>query len=67
MQGKLIILLKFFKWRKKPRILTDQIEVIHVPFGLVLGQDGKKLKTRSGETIRLKDLLDEAVKGHILT
>ncbi len=33
----------------------------HVPFGLVQGEDGKKLKTRSGETIRLKDLLDEAV------
>jgi arginyl-tRNA synthetase len=34
----------------------------HVPFGLVQGDDGKKLKTRSGETVRLKDLLDEAVE-----
>ena len=34
----------------------------HVPFGLVQGEDGKKLKTRSGETVRLKDLLDEAVE-----
>ena len=33
----------------------------HVPFGLVQGTDGKKLKTRSGDTIRLRDLLDEAV------
>ncbi|MEB3321977.1 MAG: arginine--tRNA ligase [Synechococcaceae cyanobacterium] len=33
----------------------------HVPFGLVQGEDGKKLKTRSGDTVRLKDLLDEAV------
>ncbi len=33
----------------------------HVPFGLVQGADGKKLKTRSGATIRLRDLLDEAV------
>ncbi len=33
----------------------------HVPFGLVQGEDGKKLKTRSGETVRLRDLLDEAV------
>ncbi|XWV26945.1 arginyl-tRNA synthetase [Tupanvirus soda lake] len=32
----------------------------HVGFGLVLGSDGKKLKTRSGETVRLKDLLDQA-------
>ncbi len=34
----------------------------HVPFGLVQGEDGKKLKTRSGKTIRLKDLLDEAIE-----
>ena len=32
----------------------------HVPFGLVQGEDGKKFATRSGETVRLKDLLDEA-------
>lgn len=32
----------------------------HVGFGLVLGSDGKKLKTRSGETIKLQDLLDQA-------
>jgi len=37
------------------------VKLVHVPFGLVLGPDGKKLKTRSGETVRLKDLLDEAV------
>lgn len=34
----------------------------HVPFGLVQGDDGKKLKTRSGDTVRLKDLLDESIK-----
>lgn len=34
----------------------------HVPFGLVQGEDGKKLKTRSGDTVRLKDLLIEAVE-----
>ncbi|HRD41288.1 MAG TPA: arginine--tRNA ligase [Prochlorococcaceae cyanobacterium AMR_MDS_5431] len=34
----------------------------HVPFGLVQGPDGKKLKTRAGDTVRLKDLLDEAVE-----
>ncbi len=33
----------------------------HVPFGLVHGEDGKKLKTRSGDTVRLRDLLDEAI------
>jgi arginyl-tRNA synthetase len=33
----------------------------HAGFGLVSGEDGKKLKTRSGETEKLRDLLDEAV------
>ena len=28
-------------------------------FGVVLGTDGKKFKTRSGDTVRLRDLLDE--------
>ena len=51
-----------FQVARKAKILPEKIEVIHVPFGLVLGEDGKKLKTRSGETIKLKDLLDEAVK-----
>ncbi len=36
-------------------------EVDHVPFGLVLGMDGKKFKTRSGDTEKLIDLLHEAV------
>ncbi|MEY4297656.1 MAG: arginine--tRNA ligase [Cyanobacteriota bacterium] len=34
----------------------------HVPFGLVQGEDGRKLKTRAGDTVRLRDLLDEAVE-----
>ena len=50
-----------FQVAKKAGILPEKVEAIHVPFGLVLGEDGKKLKTRSGETIKLKDLLDEAV------
>lgn len=36
--------------------------VEHVTFGLVLGEDRKKLKTRSGEAVRLLDLLDEGLK-----
>ncbi|VDK80034.1 unnamed protein product [Onchocerca ochengi] len=33
-----------------------------VSFGLVLGEDKKKFKTRSGDTVRLTDLLDEGMK-----
>ena len=39
---------------------SSSVSLEHVPFGLVLGEDGKKFKTRSGETTRLVDLLDEA-------
>lgn len=48
------------KWfAKEGRPLPD---LRHVDFGTVLGEDGRPLKTRSGENIRLKDLLDEAVE-----
>lgn len=36
--------------------------VEHVGFGLVQGEDGKKFATRSGDTVKLKDLLNEAVE-----
>jgi arginyl-tRNA synthetase len=42
--------------------LPDSVRTEHVGFGAVLGEDGKKLKTRSGETVRLQDLLDEAME-----
>ena len=51
-----------FQVAKKAGILPDDVEVVHVPFGLVLGDDGKRFKTRSSETVKLKDLLDEAVE-----
>lgn len=34
----------------------------HAGFGVVLGEDKKKFKTRSGETVRLVDLLDEGIQ-----
>ncbi len=35
-------------------------ELVHVKFGTVLGDDGKAFKTRSGDTVGLESLLDEA-------
>jgi arginyl-tRNA synthetase len=40
----------------------EDVELTHVMFGSVLGEDGAPLKTRSGENFKLKDLLDEAVE-----
>ncbi len=36
-------------------------ELRHIPFGSILGEDRKLMKTRSGENVALRDLLDEAV------
>jgi len=40
----------------------EEIRLDHVPFGTVLGPDRKPFKTRSGESVRLADLLEEAEK-----
>jgi arginyl-tRNA synthetase len=50
-----------FQVAKRAGWVPEQVEIVHVPFGLVLGEDGKKIKTRDGEAIKLKSLLDEAI------
>ena len=39
---------------------SEARKLAHVWFGSILGEDGKPFKTRSGETVKLADLLDEA-------
>ena len=51
-----------FQVARKANWIPETVTITHVPFGLVQGEDGKKLKTRSGDTIRLRDLLDEAIE-----
>ena len=51
-----------FQVAKRADWIPENCKVDHVPFGLVQGIDGKKLKTREGETIKLKDLLSESIK-----
>lgn len=41
---------------------SAKARVEHVGFGVVLGEDRKKFKTRSGDTVRLVDLLNEGLK-----
>ncbi|MEW5861011.1 MAG: arginine--tRNA ligase [Cyanobacteriota bacterium] len=50
-----------FQVARRAGWIPENLELVHVPFGLVQRDDGKKLKTRSGETVRLRDLLDEAI------
>ncbi|MBQ0828879.1 arginine--tRNA ligase [Streptomyces tagetis] len=40
----------------------DGVTATQLAFGTVLGMDGKPFKTREGETVKLEDLLDEAVQ-----
>jgi arginyl-tRNA synthetase len=51
-----------FQVARRAGWIPEGASVEHVPFGLVQGEDGKKLKTRAGDTVRLRDLLDEAVE-----
>jgi arginyl-tRNA synthetase len=51
-----------FQVARRAGWIPEEARLEHVPFGLVQGEDGKKLKTRSGDTVRLKDLLHEAVE-----
>ncbi|HWE02567.1 MAG TPA: arginine--tRNA ligase [Tepidisphaeraceae bacterium] len=39
---------------------ADGVALEYAPFGTMLGEDGKPFKTRSGDTVKLKELLDEA-------
>ena len=41
--------------------LPSGVEAVHVPFGSVLGTDHRMLRTRAGTSVKLVDLLDEAV------
>ncbi|WP_405585838.1 arginine--tRNA ligase [Streptomyces sp. NBC_01190] len=50
-----------FETARRAGWLTDEVTATHLPFGTVLGKDGKPFKTRDGESVRLEDLLDEAV------
>lgn len=47
---------------RKAGYLSDDETYEHCPFGMMLGKDNKPFKTRSGETIKLSDLLDEAIE-----
>lgn len=47
---------------RKAGYIPESMTLEHHMFGMMLGKDGKPFKTRAGGTIRLSDLLDEAVE-----
>ncbi|MER7489826.1 arginine--tRNA ligase [Streptomyces sp. NPDC126497] len=51
-----------FETARRAGWLNDDVTAHNMGYGTVLGADGKPFKTREGETVRLEDLLDEAVQ-----
>ena len=53
------LFLTFARWQGEA---AKTVKLVHVGFGKILGDDGKPFKTRSGDTVKLGDLLDEATE-----
>jgi arginyl-tRNA synthetase len=51
------LFLTFGRWKS---VEAKNTKLVHVGFGKIMGDDGKPFKTRSGDTVKLGDLLDEA-------
>jgi arginyl-tRNA synthetase len=51
-----------FTLARKAKFVPEQVSLEHHAFGTMMGADGKPFKTRSGGTVKLADLLNEAVE-----
>ncbi|HXT11207.1 MAG TPA: arginine--tRNA ligase [Candidatus Angelobacter sp.] len=51
------LFLTFVRWQPEA---AKRVKLVHVGFGKIMGEDGKPFKTRSGDTVKLNELLDEA-------
>jgi arginyl-tRNA synthetase len=50
-----------FRVAKDAGFVPEDVQLEHIAFGTMMGKDGKPFKTRDGGTVKLIDLLDEAV------
>lgn len=53
------LFLTFARWQPDA---AKSVQMVHVGFGKIMGEDGKPFKTRSGDTVKLNELLDEAIE-----
>lgn len=60
--GQALHLETIFAAARKLGICPPEVRLDHAGFGVVLGEDKKKFKTRSGDTVRLADLLKEGLE-----
>jgi len=59
--GQAVHFAQVFQVARRAGWIPPNVKLEHIGFGVVQGVDGKKFKTRDGETVRLVDLLDEAI------
>lgn len=55
-------LQQVFTVARKAGYVGPQVSLEHLAFGTMMGQDGRPFKTRAGGTVKLAELLDEAVQ-----
>ncbi|MCF7981531.1 MAG: arginine--tRNA ligase [Pseudomonadales bacterium] len=55
-------LQQVFTVARKAGWVRDEVSLEHLAFGTMMGEDGKPFKTRTGGTVKLAELLDEAVQ-----
>ncbi|RKQ61115.1 arginyl-tRNA synthetase [Vogesella indigofera] len=53
---------QLFTTARKAGFLRADAQFEHIGHGTIMGPDGKPLKTRSGDSVKLVDLLDEAIE-----
>ena len=53
---------QLFAAAKLTGLIKESVQLVHTAHGLYLAPDGKKFSTRKGKTIKLEEVLDEAVK-----
>jgi arginyl-tRNA synthetase len=58
------LFLTFARWQPEA---AKTVKMVHVGFGKIMGEDNKPFKTRSGDTVKLDELLDEAVERALKT
>lgn len=61
--GQSLHFLQLFEVSKKMGWLRGDKNVEHINFGIVCGTDGKRIRSRKGDTLKLIDLLDYSLKG----
>lgn len=60
--GQAVHFQTIFNSARRVGYASENVKLEHVGFGLVLGEDKKKFKTRSGDTVKLAELLDEGLQ-----